>query len=299
MLKSKKIIASSLLVGSIFMGYFNSPVQANTDGSSNVGSLYDVPMKSYSGYSLYEFGAMTHKSGYTENIQLAQSIPNRTTSVYPVKSPKIAMIGNRSDDGKTFSYGTGTAIGYHTLITNAHVVQKSSILKPYDTQYLSQLFVEPKRTPNDTPAHLKVTKVDMIEGSDLALVHTKENLKSYLPIYELESEQKIKDVKNGNMRIKMQSYSYHPTDKYKDSPRFTAFESNGFYLNNGNNIHPVNYLKIAGSGGGSGAALIDMQNKVVGVFAASYNSSVAKDSQFKGGYSLTGDTRKQVENKTY
>lgn len=299
MSKYKKILASTLLVSSIFMGYFNSSVQANTDDSSNIGSLYDVPMKSYSGYSLYEFGAMTHKSGYTENIQLAQSISNRATSIYPVKNPKIAMIGNLSDDGKTFSYGTGTAIGYHTLITNAHVVQKSSILKPYDTQYLSQLFVEPKRTPDDTPAHLKVTKVDMIEGSDLALVHTKENLKSYLPIYELESEQKIKDVKNGNMRIKMQSYSYHPTDKYKDSPRFTAFESNGFYLNNGNNIHPVNYLKIAGSGGGSGAALIDMQNKVVGVFAASYNSSVAKDSHFKGGYSLTGETRKQVESKTY
>ena len=35
---------------------------------------------------------------------------------------------------------TGTAIGKHTLITNVHVVQKHTILKPYDTQNLKQLF---------------------------------------------------------------------------------------------------------------------------------------------------------------
>lgn len=257
-------------------------------------SIYNEPMTYTPKQSLYDFGATTNLSGYNDNLKLANKLPTSTLSTRELTSkPNIAVVGNMKDDSNIFTYGTGTAIGKHTLITNAHVVQKHTILKPYDTQNLKQLFVQPQRIKNSIPYTYKVDRVDMIKGTDVALVHTKEDLSKVMRIYRLENESVIKNIKDASMQVRMTSYSYHPIG-FETAEVMTPLQSHGYYLNNGRSIHPVNYLKINGSTGGSGAALINSNNRIVGVYAASYGTPY-----YKAGYSLTGDSRKQIEQKIY
>lgn len=296
----KHTVAKITLSCAMVLG-MTTPMMSNHQAHAET-MQYDLPMKTGKQAPLYDFGANTSTSGLFKAMDGAidlknQGKPLKVWREIPKKA-QIALIGNISDDGKTYGYGTSTAIGKHTLLTSAHNVQKPNPTKSYQTNKLSKLFVQPQRNGNSAPHTLKVTKVDMIRGGDVALVHTKEDLSKYMKIRPLASESKIKKMKKG-VSLELNHYSKHTRGYYENDPAGSMYQSHGQFVMRGSNIHPVTYIRMRAGIGASGGALLNKNGEVTGVIVAKYTSEKAIKGHLNAGFNLTDDIRKNMKGKVY
>ena len=89
-------------------------------------------------------------------------------------------------------------------------------------------------------------------------------------IYRLENESVIKTLRMLVCKLEWQVIVIIQL-VCETAETMTPLQSHG-YLNNGRSIHPVNYLKLTAQLVGPGAVLINSNNRIVGVYAASYGT---------------------------
>lgn len=290
---TKLSLAFALVLG-VTTPYTIHDYQANADTKY----AYNEPMKTGQGATPYDFGAETDISGYfeAENEASQMTQPLTIDRITPRKA-NIALIGNKVPNTNQYSYGTSTAIGKHTLLTGAHVVDKHNARKSYDKADLKQLFVQPQRQGTNAPHTLKASQVDMIQGGDIALVHTKEDLSQYMQIRKLASESKIKHMKQGES-LTLNHYSKKAKGQaFVNDPHGTMYQSHGQFVMRGSNIHPVTYLRIYSGKGASGGALLNKDGEITGIISAKYTRPEAERAHLHAGFNLTDEPRRNMKGK--
>lgn len=259
---------------------------------------YNKPMTISENGMLYDFGAETSESGYFEAEKKASKMTQTLTidRITPKKA-NIALIGNKVPNTNQYAYGSSTAIGKHTLLTASHVVDKPNAKQNYDKADLKQIFIQPQRNGTTASHTLKATKIDMIRGGDVALVHTKEDLSQYMQIRKLAPESKIKNMKQGDP-LTLNHYSKRANgQQFINDPHGTMYQSKGQFVMRGHNIHPVTYLRIYSGKGASGGALLNKDNEVTGIISAKYTRPQAEQAHLHAGFNLTDEPRRNIKDK--
>lgn len=249
--------------------------------------------------SLYDFGAKTKEMGYDDALKKASLMKQPLTAWREKPSnANIAMVRRQIGNTNNYSYGTGTAIGKHTILTAAHVVEKEGATKNYQTAPLQKMNVHPQRNGISHPYVYKIKSVDMIKGGDVALVHTKEDLSKVMKVRHLASETSIQKMKTGTP-LELNHYSKHAKSIYEKDPEGTIYQSHGQYVMRGLGKGSVSYIRMLSGHGASGGALLNSKGDVTGIVVAGYHSSVAEKAHLKAAYNMTGDIRRQVNQKVY
>lgn len=257
----------------------------------------------------YNFGQGYHSSGWQDGLNIAKSTPNssidikRLGSSSKTKVATIATFSNASHTGP-YSYGTGTAIGKHLILTAAHVVDnKNGSKKAFSKTPVSYLEVQPNRNGKKIPTRLTVDRVDMLNKGDVAVVHTKEDVSKYIPVRKIASESTIKKLKP-KQDLYVNHYGWMQGDKYHDNNQYsnvkeTPYCSHIKFAKHATNIHPVGYVKGYLYAGSSGSSFLTPNNEVTGVYTNGYDDDAAKRAHYGSGFMFMNDLYKQVQNQRY
>lgn len=287
------------------------PVESRVDNvETEMIKRYTQPMKyNLNGGSRYDFGAGNSLSGINDAIKLANGISNKDIPIRQIQKNEksnVVGIGGYTNDSHTrnYTYGSGVAIGKHTIVTAAHVVDdEGASKKPFTSKPVSQLEVQPNRNGSSIPTRLPVDNVRMIKEGDVAVIHTKEDLSKYVPISPLASESSIKNLKPKDT-LYANHYGRMENDKYKDGNVYsqepiTAYRSQVKFLGHATSIHPVGYTKGYLTGGSSGSGYMNEKNQVVGVHSFSFASDETLKNHMGGGYMFINDLYKQIQDQVY
>lgn len=250
----------------------------------------------------YNYGTESETSGYNDALQLLTKTSNHDLYVKRHLGESGVVANYNYDKPNIYSVGTTSAIGKHTLITASHVVQKQNPTKDHDSQTPDKLRVQIKRNGDlSTVKHtVKVKDVVPIKNTDMAIIHTYEDVSQYMRIQKIASESRIK-----NMKFKEPIYYHHYSnmkiDPYKNDPMGTSYLSIGRFIKNGNDIeHPYMYYTGYSSGGSSGGAIMNNRHELVGINVKSYSlNTMAKEKNMKLGYTLLGQPRKDILKEIY
>ena len=255
----------------------------------------------------YNFGQGYHSSGWDDGFDVAKSIPNSDINIKRLGSKSnmaaVASFSNASHTG-TYSYGSGTAIGKHSILTAAHVVDNmDKTKKAFSKTPVSYLEVQPNRNGNTVPTRLTVDRVDMLNKGDVAVVHTKEDVSKYIPVRSIASETTIKNLKP-KQDLYVNHYGWMQGDKYHDNNQYsnvkvTPYRSHIKFAGHATNIHPVGYVKGYMYSGSSGSSFLTSKNQVTGVYTNGYTDDAAKRAHYGSGFMFINDLYKQVQNQRY
>lgn len=255
----------------------------------------------------YNFGQGYYSSGWDDGFNIAKKIPNSDIDIKRLGSKSniaaVASFSNASHTG-TYSYGTGTAIGKHSILTAAHVVDNMNVTKKaFSKTPVSYLEVQPNRNGNTVPTHLTVDRVDMLNKGDVAVVHTKEDVSKYIPVRKVASESTIKNLKS-KQDLYVNHYGWMQGDKYHDNNQYsnvkqTPYRSHIKFISHATNIHPVGYVKGYLYAGSSGSSFLTPNNEVTGVYTNGYTDDEPQRAHYGSGFMFINDLYKQVQNQRY
>ncbi|MGI2264077.1 trypsin-like peptidase domain-containing protein [Staphylococcus cohnii] len=214
-----------------------------------------------------DFGQTTKASGINDALKIMKKSGNKgvTLEHTTAKTANIATVFNWNPIKKTLTYGTGTAIGKHTILTANHVINNPEAHKPMSPSSIQNLRVNLLQEGSSYTRSLKVVGVKMMQFGDVALLYTKEDISKYMKIRKIAPEKSITNNK-ANTPIHMYHYGL-PTGKFKNDPMGTMYHSKGKYSLMARNINPMGYYQMMAEPGSSGGAILNSKNEILGIHA--------------------------------
>ena len=167
------------------------------------------------GDNVRDFGQTTKESGIDDALKIMKKSGNKGVTIEHAKAKdaNIATVYNWNPKAKQLTYGTGTAIGKHTILTANHVVNDQSAHKPLTPSQPQNMRINILQEGSKIVRTLEVFGVQMLQYGDVSLVYTYEDISKYMKIRKIASESSIKAMK-ANTPIHMYHYG-KPTGKYK------------------------------------------------------------------------------------
>ncbi|MEX5652303.1 trypsin-like peptidase domain-containing protein [Staphylococcus cohnii species complex 1658] len=241
-----------------------------------------------------DFGQTTEASGINDALKIMKKSGNKgvTLEHTTAKSANIATVFNWNPIKKALTYGTGTAIGKHTILTANHVVNNPEAHKPMSPSSLQNLRVNLLQEGSTYTRSLNVIGVKMMQFGDVALLYTKEDISKYMKIRKIAPEKSITNIK-ANTPIHMYHYGL-PTGKFKNDPMGTMYHSKGKYSLMARNINPMGYYQMMAEPGSSGGAILNSKNEVLGIHAFRIDSGDYKKYHLNTMAELRSKLRKEV-----
>ncbi|PTJ43002.1 trypsin-like peptidase domain-containing protein [Staphylococcus simulans] len=214
-----------------------------------------------------DFGQTTYASGINDALKIMKASGNKGVTINhtTAKAANIATIFNYNPTTKKLTYGTGTAIGKHTILTANHVANDSQARKPMTPSKVQNLRIDLLREGSKVARTVTVTGVKMLQYGDVALLYTKEDLSQYMTVRKIAPEASITKIK-ANTPIHMYHYGL-PAGKFKNDPMGTMYHSTGKYSMMARNVNPIGYYQMMAEPGSSGGAVLNSKNEVLGVHA--------------------------------
>ncbi|MDK6298163.1 trypsin-like serine peptidase [Staphylococcus caprae] len=241
-----------------------------------------------------DFGQMTKESGIDDALKIMKKSGNKGVSIEhtQAKDANIGMILNWNPTAKQLSYGTGTAIGRHTILTANHVVNDRRAHKPLTPSQPQNIRIYLTQGGFETGRSLQVSSVKVLQYGDVALVYTYEDISKYMKIRKIASETTIKSMK-ANTPIHMYHYGT-PTGKYKNDPTGTMYHSKGKYSMTARNVNPIGYYQMMAEPGSSGGAVLNSKNEIIGIHAFRVNAGDYKKYHLNSMGEIRGKLRKEI-----
>lgn len=241
-----------------------------------------------------DFGQTTEASGINDALKIMKKSGNKgvTLEHTTAKAANIATVFNWNPIKKALTYGTGTAIGKHTILTANHVVNNPEAHKPMSPSSLQNLRVNLLQEGSTYTRSLNVIGVKMMQFGDVALLYTKEDISKYMKIRKIAPEKSITNIK-ANTPIHMYHYGL-PTGKFKNDPMGTMYHSKGKYSLMARNINPMGYYQMMAEPGSSGGAILNSKNEVLGIHAFRIDSGDYKKYHLNTMAELRSKLRKEV-----
>ena len=174
------------------------------------------------------------------------------------KDANIATVYNWNPKAKQLTYGTGTAIGKHTILTANHVVNDQSAHKPLTPSQPQNMRINILQEGSKIVRTLEVFGVQMLQYGDVSLVYTYEDISKYMKIRKIASESSIKAMK-ANTPIHMYHYG-KPTGKYKMILPVQCIIQKG-NIRCARNVNPIGYYQMMAEPGSSGGAVLNSKMK--------------------------------------
>lgn len=214
-----------------------------------------------------DFGQTTYASGINDALKIMKASGNKGVTINhtTAKAANIATIFNYNPTTKKLTYGTGAAIGKHTILTANRVVNDSQARKPMTPSKVQNLRIDLLREGSKVARTVTVTGVKMLKYGDVALLYTKEDLSQYMTVRKIAPEASITKIK-ANTPIHMYHYGL-PAGKFKNDPMGTMYHSTGKYSMMARNVNPIGYYQMMAEPGSSGGAVLNSKNEVLGVHA--------------------------------
>lgn len=201
---------------------------------------------------------------------------------------RVSNMNGHKGKGKD-SMGTGTVIGDHTFVTNAHVIDDKNG-KAASAKYISFAM---NRDGKHIPYKFHASDVKKLSGYDIAVVHNKEKMSKYAKPIRLATDKEIKRLKF-NTPLYSLGYPWQNGDNtkaYFSKLRFVQFSANGTEI----------MTKDIFRAGASGSPMLDGKySKIYGLRTYGYNlwnnstDKYAKQ-EIAGGESFKGKAGKFVK----
>lgn len=241
-----------------------------------------------------DFGQTTYASGINDALKIMKASGNKGVTINhtTAKAANIATVFNYSPTTKKLTYGTGTAIGKHTILTANHVVNDSQARKPMTPSKVQNLRIDLLREGSKVARTVTVTGVKMLQYGDVALLYTKEDLSKYMTVRKIAPEASITKIK-ANTPIQMYHYGL-PAGKFKNDPMGTMYYSTGKYSMMARNVNPIGYYQMMAEPGSSGGAVLNSKNEVLGVHAFRIASGEYQKYNLNTMAELRGKLRQEV-----
>ena len=262
-------------------------------------NYYNKPPKRWpsnipGGDNVRDFGQTTKESGLDDALKIMKKYGNKGVSIEPTKAKdaNIGMVFNWNPTAKQLTYGTGTAIGRHTILTANHVVNDQRAHKPLTPSQPQNMRISLLQEGSKVGRSLEVFGVQMLQYGDVALVYTYEDISKYMKIRKIASETTIKSMK-ANTPIHMYHYGT-PSGKYKNDPAGTMYHSKGKYSMTARNVNPIGYYQMMAEPGSSGGAVLNSKNEIVGVHAFRVDSGEYKTYHLNTMAEIRGKLRKEI-----
>lgn len=246
------------------------------------------------GDNVRDFGQTTKESGIDDALKIMKKSGNKGVTIEHTKAKdaNIATVYNWNPKAKQLTYGTGTAIGKHTILTANHVVNDQNAHKPLTPSQPQNMRINILQEGSKIVRTLEVFGVQMLQYGDVSLVYTYEDISKYMKIRKIASESSIKAMK-ANTPIHMYHYG-KPTGKYKNDPAGTMYHSKGKYTMTARNVNPIGYYQMMAEPGSSGGAVLNSKNEVIGVHAFRLNSGDYKKYNLNTMAEIRGKLRKEI-----
>ncbi|VYU53097.1 Serine protease SplE precursor [Staphylococcus simulans] len=241
-----------------------------------------------------DFGQTTYASGINDALKIMKASGNKGVTINhtTAKAANIATIFNYNPTTKKLTYGTGAAIGKHTILTANHVVNDSQARKPMTPSKVQNLRIDLLREGSKVARTVTVTGVKMLQYGDVALLYTKEDLSQYMTVRKIAPEASITKIK-ANTPIHMYHYGL-PAGKFKNDPMGTMYHSTGKYSMMARNVNPIGYYQMMAEPGSSGGAVLNSKNEVLGVHAFRIASGEYQKYNLNTMAELRGKLRQEV-----
>lgn len=241
-----------------------------------------------------DFGQTTSASGINDALKIMKASGNKgvTLEHTNAKAANIATVFNWNPTAKALTYGTGTAIGKHTIITANHVINNQQAHKPMTPSSTQNLRINLLQEGSKVARSLQVTGVKMLQYGDVALVYTNEDISKYMKIRKIAPEKSITNIKS-NTPIHLYHYGL-PTGKYKKDPMGTMYHSKGKYSLMARNVNPMGYYQMMAEPGSSGGSILNSKNEILGVHAFRIDSGDYKKYHLNTMAELRGKLRQEV-----
>lgn len=241
-----------------------------------------------------DFGQTTYASGINDALKIMKASGNKGVTINhtTAKAANIATIFNYNPTTKKLTYGTGTAIGKHTILTANHVANDSQARKPMTPSKVQNLRIDLLREGSKVARTVTVTGVKMLQYGDVALLYTKEDLSQYMTVRKIAPEASITKIK-ANTPIHMYHYGL-PAGKFKNDPMGTMYHSTGKYSMVARNVNPIGYYQMMAEPGSSGGAVLNSKNEVLGVHAFRIASGEYQKYNLNTMAELRGKLRQEV-----
>ena len=270
-------------------------------------STYSQPKKNYynkppkrwpsnvpGGDNVRDFGQTTKESGIDDALKIMKKSGNKGVTIEHTKAKdaNIATVFNWNPTAKQLTYGTGTAIGRHTILTANHVVNDQRAHKPLTPAQPENMRINLLQEGSKVVRSLQVFGVQMLQYGDVALVYTYEDISKYMKIRKIASESTIKSMK-ANTPIHMYHYGT-PYGKYKNDPADTMYHSKGKYSMTARNVNPIGYYQMMAEPGSSGGAVLNSKNEIIGVHAFRVDAGDYKKYHLNTMAEIRGKLRKEI-----
>ena len=257
-------------------------------------STYSQPKKNYynkppkrwpsnvpGGDNVRDFGQTTKESGIDDALKIMKKSGNKGVTIEHTKAKdaNIATVFNWNPTAKQLTYGTGTAIGRHTILTANHVVNDQRAHKPLTPAQPENMRINLLQEGSKVVRSLQVFGVQMLQYGDVALVYTYEDISKYMKIRKIASESTIKSMK-ANTPIHMYHYGT-PYGKYKNDPA-------------ARNVNPIGYYQMMAEPGSSGGAVLNSKNEIIGVHAFRVDAGDYKKYHLNTMAEIRGKLRKEI-----
>nr|WP_263314524.1 trypsin-like serine protease [Mammaliicoccus sp. Marseille-Q6498] len=241
-----------------------------------------------------DFGQTTNASGINDALKIMKASGNKGVTINHTtpKAANIATVFNWNPKAKVLTYGTGTAIGKHTILTANHVINDPQAHKPMTPSSVKNLQINLLQQGLKAVRSLNVTGVKMMKYGDVALLYVKEDISKYMKIRKIAPEKSITNIK-ANTPIHMYHYGL-PTGKYKKDPMGTMYYSKGKYSLMARNVNPIGYYQMMAEPGSSGGAILNNKNEILGVHAFRIDSGDFKKYHLNTMAELRGKLRKEI-----
>lgn len=246
------------------------------------------------GDNVRDFGQTTKESGLDDALKIMKKSGNKGVTIEHAKAKdaNIATVYNWNPAAKHLTYGTGTAIGKHTILTANHVVNDQRAHQPLTPSQPENMRVNVLQQGSNVGHTFEVFGVQMLQHGDVALVYTYEDLSKYMKIRKIAPEKTIQSMKT-NEPIHMYHYGA-PSGKYKNDPAGTIYHSKGKYSMTARNVNPIGYYQMMAEPGSSGGTVLNSKNEVIGVHAFRVDSGDYKKYNLNTMAELRGALRKEL-----
>lgn len=189
--------------------------------------------------------------------------------------------------------GTGFVIDDYTVLTNAHVIDDQNG-RAAQAKYITFMM---NRDGKKIPYRFAVKDIVKIPSADLAVLHTKKRLTSYVKPLTLATDAQIMRLKKGTPLYSV-GYPYHGTDDYT-----TRYWNQAVFLGHSSNQTEL-MMKDRFRSGASGSPLVDANFRVYGVRTYSHKLYNVNDDKYgkvelAGAESLYGYSGWQVLKHSY
>ncbi|UDI77130.1 trypsin-like peptidase domain-containing protein [Staphylococcus taiwanensis] len=254
MLKFKfgKSIIASVIIGTTVFGY-----STHHDQAQAVGNYY------YDGMHAGEYSGYSKAKNISKNNISIQYYPNASQSnlksIGRVSNLNGWKVGLKEYKGQD-SMGTGTVIGAHTFITNAHVIDDNKHRAAAPKYITFQL----NRNGKSMPYAFHASEVIKVPQYDIAIVHTKENMSKYAKPVRIATNSEINKLK---FNTPLYSLGYPVINNDNTKPYFNKLRVTQFSPN-GTEIQTKDIFRA----GASGSPMLNSQfNTMYGLRTYGYN----------------------------